>query len=36
MSLSDKLNDEKWRLIGATAVPIVLVLIIVFITQAAA
>ena len=36
MSLSDKLKDEKWLLIGATVVPILLVLIIVAITQAGA
>ena len=35
MSLFDKLNDEKWLLIFATAVPIGLVIIIVLITQLA-
>lgn len=35
MSLFDKLNDEKWLLIFATAVPIGLVILIVLITQLA-
>ena len=33
MKLSDLVKDEKWLLIGATAVPIGLVFIIVAITQ---
>ena len=33
MKLSDMVKEEKWLLIGATAVPIGLVVIIVAITQ---